>query len=116
MDVYRALVEHHLATGAPPTVRELRGMFDVVSTSTIVYALDKLKDAGLLRKVGRYKARGWMPTSLPTMDGVDRLRSYIRALQVEVALHRNGITGQDIERAQRVTLRAKQALQPGDLT
>lgn len=116
MEVYRCLDEHYRRTGISPSIRELMAMTGISSTASVKYALEALTRGGLLRRSGRYINRGYVPANVPTSDSLERLRAYVRAMQVEVNLHRNGITGSQLHRAQRVVQRTKAELQPGDLT
>lgn len=56
-EIYNYLRDYIDSNGYPPTVREIADQFDIKSTSTVHYYLEKLKTSGMIDNVAANKKR-----------------------------------------------------------
>jgi SOS-response transcriptional repressor LexA len=65
LEVLSAINRHMIEHGSPPTIRELCATLGMSSPNAIMGHFRALVRKGLLRQVGRYNSRGFIPVVPP---------------------------------------------------
>lgn len=80
-EIYNYLRDYVDNNGYPPTVREIADRFDIKSTSTVHYYLEKLKNSGMIDNVSANKKRAITVTSNRTPANYVKLVGNVSAGQ-----------------------------------
>jgi SOS-response transcriptional repressor LexA len=102
--------------GRPPTLREIQEILGLSSVNVAWNALRRLDKQGLIHlEQVRGKKFIRLPHGEGLQDRLNRVRTYARAMEYELAVRRSERPPQDCEYAYKITQQNASRLQPGDL-
>lgn len=104
-DIYNYLQQFISDNGFPPSIREIAAKFDIKSTSTVHYYLEKLKDKGLIEQAQNKKRavvingkNRWQTNFAPLVGNVSAGKGILALENVEgeIPLPQNLFIGSDL--------------------